>query len=311
MADNFGLKIGVEGEKEFKKALADINQSFKVLGSEMKLVSSQFDKNDKSVQALSARNSVLNKEIEAQKQKIDTLRSALQNASDSFGETDRRTQSWQIQLNNAEDSGQDAVNDLRYRRHDCRNNLRQSCDKRGQKLNPGEMILTVHRWFANKSCPGNWMYARMGDLAEKVTAALGGNADSATNTQTTQTSVLYRVRKTWADSKSQKGAFKILENARKCADANPGYSVFDVNGVNIYTTNTISDTTAAVPFLVKVSISDLNVRKGPGTDYDRTQFIPVGVYTIVEVKSGKGSTAGWGRLKSGAGWISLDFCTRI
>lgn len=63
MADNFGLKIGVEGEKEFKKALADINQSFKVLGSEMKLVSSQFDKNDKSVQALSAQNNVLNKEI--------------------------------------------------------------------------------------------------------------------------------------------------------------------------------------------------------------------------------------------------------
>ena len=175
----------------------------------------------------------------------------------------------------------------------------------------GEMILTVHRWFANKSCPGNWMYARMGDLAEKVTAALGGDADSATNTQTTQTSVLYRVRKTWADSKSQKGAFKILENAKKCADANPGYSVFDVNGVNIYTTNTTSDTTAAVPFLVKVSISDLNIRKGPGTDYDRTQFIPVGVYTIVEVKSGKGSTVGWGRLKSGAGWISLDYCTRI
>ena len=44
MADNFGLKIGLEGEKEFKKALSEINQSFKVLGSEMKLVSSQFDK---------------------------------------------------------------------------------------------------------------------------------------------------------------------------------------------------------------------------------------------------------------------------
>ena len=38
-----------------------------------------------------------------------------------------------------------------------------------------EMVLTVHRWFANKSCPGNWMYARMGDLASKVTAALGGS----------------------------------------------------------------------------------------------------------------------------------------
>lgn len=47
MADNFGLKIGIEGEKEFKKALSEINQSFKVLGSEMKLVSSQFDSNDK------------------------------------------------------------------------------------------------------------------------------------------------------------------------------------------------------------------------------------------------------------------------
>lgn len=44
MADNFGLKIGLEGEKEFKKAIADINQSFKVLGSEMKLVSSEFGK---------------------------------------------------------------------------------------------------------------------------------------------------------------------------------------------------------------------------------------------------------------------------
>lgn len=71
MADSFGLKLGIEGEKEFKKALAEINQNFKVLGSEMKLVSSQFDKNDNSVQALSARNMVLNKEIDAQKQKIE------------------------------------------------------------------------------------------------------------------------------------------------------------------------------------------------------------------------------------------------
>lgn len=101
MADDFGLKIGLEGEKEFKKALSEINQSFKVLGSEMKVVQSQFDKNDNSVEALTAKNKVLNKEIEAQKQKIETLRSALANASESFGENDRRTQQWQIQLNNA------------------------------------------------------------------------------------------------------------------------------------------------------------------------------------------------------------------
>lgn len=102
MADNFGLKIGIEGEKEFKKALADINQAFKVLGSEMTLVTSQFDKNDKSVQALTARNAVLNKEIDVQKEKISTLKAALDNASSSFGENDRRTQNWQIQLNKAQ-----------------------------------------------------------------------------------------------------------------------------------------------------------------------------------------------------------------
>ncbi len=92
-----------------------------------------------------------------------------------------------------------------------------------------EMVLTVHRWFANKSCPGSWLYARLGDLAAKVTAALGteASADKAA-------SRLYRVRKTWADSKSQKGAFSVLANAKKCADSNKGYSVFDENGKKVY-----------------------------------------------------------------------------
>ncbi len=58
MSDIIGLKIGLEGEREFKKALADINNSFKVPGSEMSLVASQFGKNDKSAEALTARNQV-------------------------------------------------------------------------------------------------------------------------------------------------------------------------------------------------------------------------------------------------------------
>lgn len=102
MADNFGLKIGVEGEKEFKNSLRDINSAFKVLASEMKLVSAQFDKQDKSVQAMSSRNAVLNKEIDLQKDKISMLRDALKNATESFGENDKRTQQWAIQLNNAQ-----------------------------------------------------------------------------------------------------------------------------------------------------------------------------------------------------------------
>ena len=102
MADNFGLKIGLEGEKEFKKALTEINQSFKVLGSEMKLVESQFSKNDGSAEALAARHKVLSEQVEAQRKKVEMLKQALANAAESFGENDRRTQAWQIQLNNAQ-----------------------------------------------------------------------------------------------------------------------------------------------------------------------------------------------------------------
>ncbi len=54
LADDFGLRIGIEGESQFKNALRDINQTFKVLGSEMALVTSQFDKNDKSVNSLTS-----------------------------------------------------------------------------------------------------------------------------------------------------------------------------------------------------------------------------------------------------------------
>ena len=186
---------------------------------------------------------------------------------------------------------------------------------------PDEMILTVHRWFANKSCPGAWMFARMGDLAAKVTAALGGSSDKPSPEPVKPaahpeklTDGWYRVRKTWADSKSQIGAYRYLKYAKAKADANPGYSVFDPSGIAFYPTVTpvTPQPTVTVPFLVKVSIYDLNIRTGPGADHSRTgKYTGVGVFTIVEVKPGKGSTTGWGRLKSAAGWISLDYATKL
>lgn len=353
----------------------------------------------------------------------------------------------------------------------------------------GEMILMVHRWFANKSCPGNWMYARMGDLAEKVTKALQGSADTGggSTAKGTQASVLknlseadaikkvgalftadqkksgilasvslaqfilesgygkselaqnannifgmkcslsgntwsgsswdgkseytkktqeqnpdgsmvtitadfrkypciedsiadhsayllgakngsklryaglkgctdykkavqiiknggyatsltyveklisiierwnltqydakdsggevirwYRVRKSWADVKSQKGVYKILDNAKKCADQNPGYKVFDADGKVVYETKA-TEPAVKVPFLVNISISDLNIRTGPGVNHSRVQFCPPGVYTIVAVSEGAGASM-WGKLKSGIGWLSLDFCKKL
>lgn len=175
-----------------------------------------------------------------------------------------------------------------------------------------EMVLTVHRWFANKSCPGDWLYARLGDLAEKVTAALGGSSSGGAASKDTSGTTLYRVRKTWADSKSQLGAYKVLKNAKTKADANPGYSVFDAGGNVVYAGKSGSTSTGgAVPYQVRVSISNLNIRSGPGTDYPRTgQYTGVGTFTITAESAGQGSSK-WGKLKSGAGWIALDFVTRI
>ena len=86
----------------------------------------------------------------------------------------------------------------------------------------------------------------------------------------------YRVRKSWVDAKSQKGAYKILDNAKKCADQNPGYKVFDADGKIVYEPKA-AEPAVKVPFLVKVSISDLNIRKGPGVNHSRVQFCPPGV----------------------------------
>lgn len=66
------------------------------------------------------------------------------------------------------------------------------------------------------------------------------------------------------------------------------------------------------PFLVRVDIDNLNIRKGAGTNYVRTgKYTGKGIFTIMEVKSGTGSAKGWGRLKSGAGWIALDYASRV
>ena len=115
----------------------------------------------------------------------------------------------------------------------------------------------------------------------------------------------YRVRKSWQDKSSQIGAFTVFQNAKNCVDVNPGYAAFDDNGNQVYPAVTQTFT----PYLVKVSISDLNYRKGPSTSYESYGYIPVGVYTIVDEQDG------WGLLKAYAdqrnGWISLAYTKRI
>lgn len=128
----------------------------------------------------------------------------------------------------------------------------------------------------------------------------------------------YRVRKSWNDSKSQIGAYLILQYAiNNCKD---GYFVFDWNGNIVYpeqkvietnkepqkpTTNT--NTKTYLPGMYQVNC-ELNIRSGPSTNHKIVGVITkVDTFTIVEVQN-----THWGKLKSGVGWISIheNYCTR-
>ncbi len=65
-----------------------------------------------------------------------------------------------------------------------------------------------------------------------------------------------------------------------------------------------------VPYVVRITAKDLNIRKGPGTNYSVVGVIKPGAYTIVSEAVGPGATM-WGKLKSGVGWVSLDFCRKV
>lgn len=124
--------------------------------------------------------------------------------------------------------------------------------------------MTVHRDFANKACPGEYLYSRHGEIAAEVNRRLQGASNDG-------------------------GVVVTPPAAEKPTDGTTGATV--------------------TPYLVRVKITNLNIRKGPGTNYGTTGYIQPGIYTIVAESTGKGA-AKWGKLKSGAGWISLDYATK-
>ena len=101
MASSFGGTIKLQGESEYKKALREITDNLKVLNSEMKVVTSQYDRNDKSASNLSQQNSVLTKKIDEQKDKVNILTKALEDARKETGDNSNTTKKWQVELNNA------------------------------------------------------------------------------------------------------------------------------------------------------------------------------------------------------------------
>ena len=136
-----------------------------------------------------------------------------------------------------------------------RNDIKKLLWKGDKKLvgKVDQQNLTVHRWFANKACPGDYIYQRLGDIAAKVNAKLGASGTSPA-----------------PDAPMSK-----------------------------------------VPYKVRITATDLRIRQSPNTDATIVQkAIAPGVYTIVSEATGKGATL-WGKLKSGLGWVSLDYCKKI
>lgn len=101
-SNTFGGTVKLDGESEYRKALSNITAQLGVVSSEMNKVTAEFGKNDKSIQGLTSKEDVLNKKLEAQEDKVRTLRGALEQAKEQYGETDSRTLKWQRSLNNAE-----------------------------------------------------------------------------------------------------------------------------------------------------------------------------------------------------------------
>lgn len=134
---------------------------------------------------------------------------------------------------------------------------------------PDKQNMTLHKWFAATNCPGTYLHEHMGDIAAKTNKILFG---------------------------------KALPNNTKDNEKKPNKTILDDEEIDE------KDTSNFTPYLVRIIAHTLNIRKGPGTNYPIVgRIIDRGVYTIVEEKLGYGSVAGWGKLKSEAGWISLDW----
>lgn len=105
MAVDIGPRIGIDGEKEFRQQVGNINQMLRTLNSEMKAVTSEFDDNEKSQESLTKQADVLTRQIEAQEKKLELLTRGYDLAADALGDADTKTLKWA-------QSVQDATADL-------------------------------------------------------------------------------------------------------------------------------------------------------------------------------------------------------
>lgn len=113
MAYDIGPKIGIDGEAEFRKQIGAVSTQLKTLGTEMGVVTAQFARNASGQEALSAKTAVLNKQIDAQKEKLALQQEMLEKAAAKYGAADERTQKWQQTVNRSTKELYDMENALK------------------------------------------------------------------------------------------------------------------------------------------------------------------------------------------------------
>ena len=143
----------------------------------------------------------------------------------------------------------------------CRRNKIKNCTYTGGK----DGVLQMHRWYAQTSCPGPYLGSKFSYIAQEVNRRLRGGSGKSTSNN------LYRVRKSWGDSKSQKGAFKNLNSAIDLAKKS-GYKVYDSSGKQVYPAVKKVSTNNTSPRFIKyenwtgITQDVCNVRSAPNTN---------------------------------------------
>lgn len=95
-------KVELDGEKEYKKALQELNTGNKELASEMRKLQAEYKGNTESTEFLTKKGELLERQLLQQRDKVETLRKAVQASAEKYGEASTETQNWMIKLNNAE-----------------------------------------------------------------------------------------------------------------------------------------------------------------------------------------------------------------
>lgn len=94
-------RISVDGEKEYKQQMSSVNSELKTLKTEMSLTEAEFRGQANSVEALTAKDKILRQEVEQQQEKVRALEQAVADATEAYGENDKRTDQWKQTLNRA------------------------------------------------------------------------------------------------------------------------------------------------------------------------------------------------------------------